>query len=296
MAGSDYGRGVVMVLAAGLLWSLIGLGIRLIEQAGAWQVMLWRSLGMTPVLMLWIALGTGGHPLRALRATGTAGLIGGLGLVAAFAGSIIALQATTVANAVFLFAAAPLLTALLAWPVLREPVRRATWIAIALAALGILVMVREGLALGAGLGNAAALVSAAGFAVFTLALRRGRLSDMLPAVALGGLLSIAAGAAVLILTGQPVLIDARDAAIAAAIGVLFLGGGMVLYTAGSRSVPAAELPLLGMLEVMLAPVWVWLTLGERASAGTLAGGSILLLALALNALSGVRHRPPPPAA
>ncbi len=299
MAGTAYARGVLLVLAAGLLWSLIGLAIRLIEDAGAWQVMLWRSVGMTPVLILWIARTSGGHPVRALRATGTAGLAGGLGLVVAFAGSIYALQSTTVANAVFLYAAAPLLTALLAWPVLREPVRKATWAAIAVAAVGIGLMVREGLALGAGWGNAGGLAAAAGFAVFTLALRHGRLSDMLPAAALGGLLSIAVGGGVLAVTGQPLLIGARDAAVAAGAGVLFLGAGMVLYTAGSRAVPAAELALLGMLEVMLAPVWVWLALGETASVATLVGGAILMSALALNALSGTRHarhRPPPPMA
>jgi len=79
------------------------------------------------------------------------------------------------------------------------------------------------------------------------------------------------------------------------MGAVLLGFGMAIYTAGSRVVAAAELGLLSMAEVMLAPLWVWLVLDEGASAGTLLGGAILLAAIALNAATGMRHRPPPPA-
>lgn len=290
MAEIPYARGVTLVVCGALLWSLMGLAIRLIGDVGTWQILFWRSLGLAPVLIGFIAWRSGGHPIARLRAAGPAGLVGGFGLVFAFAGAIYAIQTTSVANAVFLFAAAPLLTALLAWPVLREPVRRATWIAIAVATAGILVMVRDNLAAGAIAGNLAALASAAGFAAFTIALRFGRLGDMLPAAALGGVLSVVVAGLVLALSGEPILVAPRDAGLALAMGILLLGGGLVAYTIGSRAMPAADLALLSMVEVMLAPVWVWLALGETATAGTLAGGAILLAALAWNALSGMRHR------
>ncbi|MDH3263237.1 MAG: DMT family transporter [Paracoccaceae bacterium] len=287
---TSYLRGAALVVGGAVLWSMMGLAIRLIGDATTWQILFWRSLGMAPVLFAFIAWRSGGRPFARIRAAGLTGLAGGLALVFAFAGAIYAIQSTTVANAVFLFAASPLITALFAWPLLREPVRRGTWAAIAVAVVGILMMVREGLALGALAGNVAALASAAGFAVFTLALRRGRLGDMLPAVMLGGVLSVIAAGAVLTATGEGLAVAPRDALIAMAMGVVLLGGGMVAYTMGSRALPAADLALLSMVEVMLAPVWVWLILAETASAGTFLGGAILLGALIGNALSGMRHR------
>ena len=285
----SYRTGVLLVLLAGLLWSTMGLVIRLIE-AGTWQILFWRSLGLVPVLFLVIAVRSRGAPFARVRAAGLTGLVGGVALVVAFAGAIYAIQATTVANAVFLFAASPLITALLSRVVLGEAVRAATWGAIALAGVGMYLMVREGLALGAGLGNLAALLSAAGFAVFSLTLRRGRGGDMLPAVMIGGLLSILAAAAVLIATGEAIVVPARDIALSMVMGAVILGGGMAAYTTGSRAVPAAELTLLTMLEVLMAPVWVFLVLGETASAGTFLGGAVLLAAILVNAFPGSRGR------
>lgn len=291
--GIGYRRGVALVVAAAVLWSLMALAIRLMGDAGTWQVLFWRSLGLVPVLFLVIFRRSGGKPLALVRATGWAGAIGGMGLVFAFAGAIFAIQAAPVANAVFLFAAAPLMTAVMAWLLLGEPVRPATWGAIVVAGAGVFVMVREGLALGAGLGNLAALLSAAGFAAFTVTLRWGRLGDMLPAVLIGGVLSIVVAVAAIALRGESFALPLPSILLAVAMGAVLLGGGMAIYTAGSRSVPAAEIGILALAEVMLAPVWVWLFLNEGASAATFVGGAILLLAIALNALTGMRHRPPP---
>lgn len=285
----SYRTGVMLVLLAGLLWSTMGLVIRLID-AGTWQILFWRSLGLVPVLFVVIALRARGAALARIRAAGLTGLVGGVALVVAFAGAIYAIQATTVANAVFLFAASPLLTALLSRVVLGEAVRAATWAAIALAGVGMYLMVREGLALGAGLGNLAALLSAAGFAVFSLTLRRGRAGDMLPAVMIGGVLSILVAAAVLLASGEAIVLPPRDIALSMAMGAVILGGGMAAYTTGSRAVPAAELTLLTMLEVLMAPVWVFLVLGETASAGTFLGGAVLLAAILINAFSGFGGR------
>lgn len=288
----SYRKGVLLVALAAFLWSLMALVIRLIGDVGTWQILFWRSVGMVPVLLAFIAWRSGGHPFYALRRAGIAGAVGGFGLVFAFAGAIYAYQETSVANAAFLFAAAPLITAALAWPILKEPVRTATWIAIAFALVGIAVMVREGLAAGAMAGNLAALASAFGFAAFTITLRWGRLGDMLPAVVIGGFFAILVGGAVISTSGESVVVDLHDLALSLAMGVLLLGGGMVAYTLGSRSVPAADLALLTMIEVLFAPVWVWLFLGETVASGTLTGGALLLAALAFNALTGLRHRPP----
>ncbi|WGV17693.1 DMT family transporter [Fuscovulum ytuae] len=284
-----YGLGMVLVVTAGVLWSTQGLIFRQIDAAGTWATLFWRSMGMIPVLLAFLVWRAGGSPLPAIRAVGLPGALGGLGLVGAFAGAIYSIQSTTIANAVFLFAASPFLTALIGWMTLGERVRAETWAAMAVALTGIFVMVRDDLSGGAMAGNIAALLSALGFAVFTVTLRWGKVSDSLPSVLLGGLFSLLAGAVIAGQMGQTLAVPAPDALWAMAMGAVTLSGGMVLYELGSRVVPAAESALLSNIEVMLAPLWVWLFLGETASSATFLGGAILLVAVTMNGLSGARR-------
>ena len=289
----SYRRGIICVFAAGVLWSTVGLGIRLMEDAGVWQILFYRSLSLTPFLFVVLWLRSGGHPFRQIRKAGPAAAVAGVALVAAYSGGIVAIQSTTVANAMLLFASAPFMAALLGWLVLGEPVRRATWLAILVATSGIAIMVSDDLSSGAMTGNLAALGSAIGFAIFTVALRWGRTEDMMPSVFLSGLFAIAITASICMLAGLPLAISANDASIALIMGVFQVGAGLVLYTLGSKTVPAAELALLSLAEVVLGPLWVLLVLGETAGVLTLVGGAILLAAIAGNALSGLRRRPPP---
>ena len=283
-----YGRGVALVLLAGSLWSLMGLGLRQIEAASVWQILFWRSVGMVPVLVAVIWWTSGGRPLAAFRSVGVAGALGGLSLVLAFAGAIYAIQTTTIANAVFLFSASPFVAAVLGWILLGERVRPWTWAAIALAAFGMYLMVREGLATGALAGNIAALLSAVGFGAFSVALRWGKVGNTLPVALLGGFFSILAAGLILVVQGQPLASSGWDIGVSTLIGAVILALGMVVYTAASKAVPAAELTLLSLIEVLLGPLWVWLLMGETASAATFVGGAVLLAAVALNAVMGAR--------
>lgn len=284
-----YGTGVTLVVMASVLWSLQGLVFRQIEQAEPWAILFWRSLGMLPVLAGFIAWQGRGRILRPILNAGWAAVIGGAGLIFAFGGAVYAIQSTTIANAVFLFAASPFLTALLGWAVLGERVRRCTWLSIAVAAAGIAVMVGGGLERGALAGNLAALASAAGFAVFTVSLRRAGLRDPLPVVFLGGVFAFATAATLAGASGQALAVPLADALWSMAMGAVTLSGGMILFTMGSRVVAAADLALITMIEVMLAPLWVWLFLGETASRATLAGGVFILAAVLLNARAGARQ-------
>jgi DME family drug/metabolite transporter len=284
----QYGTGVALCLAAGTIWSLMGLGLRQIESASVWQILFWRSVGMIPVLLGFMWWTSRGRPLAALRAVGLAGIAGGLGLVLAFAGAIYAFQTTTVANAVLLFAASPFVAAVLGWLFLREAVRPSTWIAIAIAVCGMYLMVSDGLETGAFAGNMAALLSAAGFGIFSVALRWGHVGDMMPVAFLGSIFSSLFAAGVLFARGEPILAAPQDMAVAFAIGFVVVAMGMVLFTLGSRVLPAAELTLLSLVEVLLGPIWVWLALGETASQNTLIGGGVLLAGVVFNATMGAR--------
>ena len=189
-----YGTGVLLVFSAGVLWSTMGLFVRNIHDAGTAAILFWRSAGLLPVLAAFILWRSGGRLFGPIRAVGLAGVIAGCGLVVAYSGAIYALRATTVANAVFLYSAAPFFSALLGWLALRERIRPSTWAAMALAGAGIFVMIGNGLGGGSMDGNIAALLSALGFAVFTVSLRWGHVGDMMPAVLVGGVMSMAAAA------------------------------------------------------------------------------------------------------
>ena len=288
-----YRSGVVLVLAAGICWSTIGLGVRHIEIANVWQILFFRSLALTPLLLLVMTLRARGNPLPVIHNAGLAGIFGGISLVFAFSGGILAIQTTTVANAMFLFAAAPFFAAVLGWVVLGEHVGKATWVSMAGALVGIIVMVWEGVSLGRIIGNVAALISALGFAAFTISLRWQKLEDMMPAVFLAGFFAIIAAGILCQIKGYGFNIPARDIGVAVAMGIFQVGAGLILYTLGSKVVPSAELALLSMTEVVFGPFWVWLFLGETIGGYTLLGGGVLLLAITGNALSGLRRKPMP---
>ena len=285
--------GLLLVFLSGVMWSTVGLGIRLIEDAQVWQILFTRSFGLSLLLYVVIRIRTGQSPWRLVRRAGLSGVVGALSLVLAYAGGIYAIQTTSVANAMLLFATAPFMTAILGLVILRESVRWQTWAAIALAGVGVLIMVSGDTGAGSLSGELAALASAFGFAVFTITLRRGKHTEMLPCVFLSGLFAIILMGMICLWLGLPLVLGPRDGSIALFMGVFQVGAGLVLYTLGSKTVPAAELTLLSLAEVVLAPLWVWLLLAETPAAMTLLGGAILLLAITGNALSGTRRRKAP---
>ena len=292
-ANLTYFNGVLLVLLAGVFWSSMGIGVRNIESANVWQILLYRSFSMSLFLFVVITFRSGFKPFKTIKKSGVAGIIGGWGLVVAFSGGIYSIQTTTVANAMFLFASAPFFAAVLGWFILRESVRKGTWIATIVAALGVAVMVIDGISVGHMIGNMSALLSALGFAIFTIALRWGKLEDMLPAVFLAGIFAGLVSAIICYVAGFDFELSFNDASIALAMGVFQVGAGLTIYTIGSKVVPATELTLLSLTEVLLGPMWVWIFVGETASSFTILGGLILLTAIAGNALTGLRRKPVP---
>ena len=155
-------------------------------------------------------------------------------------------------------------------------------------------MVWEGFAGGNPLGNLTALMAASGFAGFTVALRWGKTRDMRPAVCWAALFTLAVAGFMIVLGGAGgFAISAWDLGLCIVMGMIQIGAGLLVYTAGSRHLPAAELALLALTEVVLGPIWVWLGIGETPSLATLLGGAIVLCAIAGNALSGLRRWRPP---
>ena len=291
-AGFLRGRG--LVLLSGVLMSIGGPLIRLLDAANEWQFLTYRAAALVAVLLALLAFRYPGRVVAALRAAGGTGLLAGLCLAAAFLGFVFSITHTTVANTLFLLSAAPFAAALLGWLLLGESVSRATWLAMLGAFAGVAVMIGEGIAESDLFGDLAALGAALGFAGFSVALRRGRGVDMVPAVLFAGVISAVTSAAVAWAVGSGLAVPLHDVGVSFIYGGIGIGGGLLLYTLGSRHVPAAELVLLSLTEVILGPIWVWLAFGEVPSIPTLVGGAVLLGSITWLAVHGARRARPAP--
>jgi DME family drug/metabolite transporter len=290
-------RGVLLVLLATLCWSLSGVLVRLLDQAIGWQIILYRSIGLTLVILAVVATTHRGRVRDAVRKAGWTGLTAGIAAAAASMFYILALAEITVANALFMVGISPFVAAFAGRWLLGEAVARRVWLAMLLALLGVVVMVGNGLVLGRLHGNLLALGSAACFAAFVVLLRYGRQTDMLPALLHNGVISMLVASLVLAASGAaaPFRVSGYDLALCLLLGAVQLGLGSILFTRGARYVPAAELQLLSMAELALGPLWVWLAVREVPTAGTLAGGGLVLAAIAFQALGGLAPRARGPA-
>lgn len=285
-----YARSAALVVLAGTLWSMGGFLVKLVEGADSIQIVLYRSLFVVPVAAGFIVF-RGSDLLRSTLALGWNGLFGAVCLAGAFVTYVTALTLTTVANAAFVLAATPFVTALLARLILGEPVRRVTWTAMALAGAGVVVIAVPGIGGGRLAGTLLALGSCVCFALFSVALRRGRSLDGTPSLLMAALLSASACAVLLWLDrGLGALVIGRyDLLACAVMGIVQIGCGLVAFTMGSRHVPAADLALLAQTEVVLSPVWAWLVVGEVPAFWTVVGGTMVLAAVTLQALIGARR-------
>ena len=282
--------GVYYVLMAGTLWSIMGLGIRLMGNADVWQILLYRSISLVIFLYFVILIRSKKNPIRIIFHFHKATFIAAIGLFIAYSGGIYSVQHTTVANAMLLFASAPFITTILAYFILKEKIQYYTLIAIILAVIGIGIMVIESIESGSLKGSLAGVISAFGFSIFTIALRLGKHGDMLPSVFLSGLLAISLTTLICSYQGLELLLEPHDAILALGLGIFQVGLGLVFYTIGSKTVPAAELTLLSLAEVLLGPFWVWLFLGEKTSQLTLLGGAVLFTAIIYNSTMFVKIR------
>ena len=288
-----YLTGVALVLTAGICWSVIPTFVKKFEAAGTWQILFYRSFGVLPLIYFLCARQSKQGVWTEIKNSGWVGIVGGMGLVMAYAGGIASVRITSIANAAFLFATAPFMAAIMARTILKESIRPSTIWALCLALLGIAIMVSGNFSQGKWWGDVLALCSALGFAIFTTALRVGREQNTLPLIMLGSLFSIVTSALIILLTQSGFYLPWQEVVLALAIGFFALGVGMFLYSLGSKVVPAAELALLCMTEVLLAPVWAWLFLREVPEPGVILGGTILILAIIYNALTGMRRKPVP---
>jgi drug/metabolite transporter (DMT)-like permease len=279
-----------MVIAP-VLWSTAGVLTRHVERAAAFEQVFWRSFFAFVFIFAFLVVRRS-HPLRAVRAAGMPGLLSGAMWAAMFTAFVVALSLTTTANTLVTMSVSPLLTALFARLFLSDPLPLRTWVAAAAAAVGIAWMFSTSIERTHLLGMLVALLIplCAAINVVTLraaAARRDRSFDLVPAVMLGGAFSC-----VLALPfALPFQASAKDIGLLAFLGFFQLGLPCMLLVVASRTLLAPEIALLGLLEVVLGPLWAWLGAGEVPAESTLLGGLVVLGALVGNELSMMRLSP-----
>jgi len=264
---------------AAVCWSSGGLIARLVTTS-PWTTSLWRSLfaSLFLVVVLWIARRRsilaqwrdGGRPVVAVAVC----------MALASTCFLFSLAHTSVANTLILISTGPYVAGLLGWLWLGERVAPRTWLTMGVALAGAAIMMSDSYSRGTIVGDLLALVMATSFAIATVLVRRYPETPMAPASALATTLT----ALVALPFSEPLETGPRDLALLALFGVGNYGTGFLLFMAGARSIPAAQSALVGMLETVLGPLWVWLVLNERPGAATLMGGALILAALLANTL------------
>ena len=273
-------RGGLLVAGAALCWSTGGVAVRYMD-AGPWEAAFWRSVFLALAVGAFVAWRHHGRTAVAFRAMGWRGIVSKLAVAGSSLFYFVALADASVATVLVLMSTTPLLTALLAWIVLGERFGAATLLAIGATMAGIGIMVGPVDLLAGGwrglLGLGVSLFGAVNIVVVR-GTRPG--TDMVPAVVLSGLF-LAIGAA---FVGDPWSVSAKDLAIAAFMGVFQVGLGLTLFVHGIAHLSAARAGLLTLTETVLAPLGAWLGAGEVPDRRTLAGGGVILAALAAYAL------------
>jgi drug/metabolite transporter (DMT)-like permease len=227
-------------------------------------------------LLAYVMIVDRGRVLDAFRSVGVAGVAVALCVATASGSFIAALNHTTVARVLFILALSPVLAALLARVALGEPITRRAVVAMGLALAGVALMLGapgEGSLAGDGLSFLAALA----FAVMVVITRWRHDVSMAPATCLSQVILFVA----FLPFASPGEIGEGDLGWLAALGIGQIGLGFALLTVGARLIPAAQVGLITLLEVVLGPLWVWVALDERPSTLTLVGGAIVIIAIVI---------------
>jgi len=268
-------RGQIYVALAAVAWSTAGVLQRQLTLDTSTQVF-GRAAFAGAALLGYVAIVERGQLLRGFKSVGRAGIAVALCVALASSCFIGALNHASVARVLFILAVAPVLAALLAWATLGEPISRRTALAMVLALSGVAVMLGapgEASLTGDGL----AFVAALAFSVMIVITRWRHEVSMAPATCLSQAILVAA----FLPFATPGEINGDDLAWLAALGIGQIGLGFALLTVGARLIPAAQVGLITLLEVVLGPVWVWLALDERPGTLTLVGGTIVIAAIVL---------------
>jgi len=274
---------IVIVLIAGIFWSFGPLVVRHIDNAHLipWQYLFFRGSVIFLVLNIYLFLAEGQKFLDNYNRIGLSGFIGGVSLGIANISFILSITTTTAAVTMMMLATQPFVAAILAYIFLKEKISKTTFIAITLAAGGIIFMSLESKGEGTLFGLINGLLSSLGFAGFTVSLRWKKNTPKFTTVAIAGIFCSAVAILVLLFFDSNIFISLKNSSLSALHGFLVCSG-LILFSMKSKYLPATDLTLLSLTEVLGGIFWVWLPwfgINEVPSVNTLIGGTIIILAI-----------------
>ena len=274
---------IPVVLIAGLFWSFGPYVVRHIDNAQQvpWQYLFTRGIVIFTILNLFLYLEEGNQFLGNYKKIGISGLVGGIGLGIAMITFIYSITNTSAAVTLLCLAAMPFITALLGFMFLKEEISINVWIAIAIAAIGILVMAIDNTGKNTILGFIFGIISSIGFSVFSVTLRWRKDTPKFTTVAVAGMFCALVSGLMLTINDLSFLSSGKNNALFAK-HVTLVCLGLILYSIGSKNIPAAELTLLSLTEVIGGIFWVWikiLVINEIQSQSTIIGGFLIFLSI-----------------
>ena len=274
---------IPIVLIAGLFWSFGPLVIRYVDQPELfpWQYLFARGLIIFIILNFYLYLNEGTSFVKNYLRIGLSGMVGSVGLASAMMSFIWSITHTSVAITLLCLAAMPLITALLGFIFLKEKISINTWISIVVAAIGIYIMAMNDQKIDNTTGLVFGLTSAFGFSIFSISLRWRKETPQFTTVSLAGLICALFSFYIIIQSNSSLFSSSNNEMLFSLHGTLVCIG-LILYSIGSKHLPAAELTLLSLTEVIGGIFWVWLPLfgiNEVPSANTIIGGFIIFMSL-----------------
>ena len=274
---------IPVVLIAGILWSFGPLVVRYMDQPELvpWQYLFARGITIFILLNIYLFFEEGLDFLNNYKKIGLSGLIGGAGLGTAMISFIWSITHTSAAITLLCLAAMPFMTALLGFLFLKEIISINVWVAIFTAAVGIVIMALGNFETGSLFGLTFGLISALGFSIFSVTLRWRKETPKFTTVAFAGFFCAIVSLFILINTDSALISNSRNQSLFAVHGTLVCLG-LILYSIGSKAIPAAELTLLSLTEVIGGIFWVWLPIlgiNEVPSNTTVIGGFLIFLAI-----------------
>ena len=285
---------ILIVLIAGILWSFGSLVVRYIEDARSvpWQYLFFRGATIFVLLNFYLFIKEGKSFTKNYKKVDLLVVIGGMGFATAFMGFIWSVTHTSVAVTLLMLAAMPFMTAILGYIFLKEKVSFTTFTAIIIAAIGIIFMALNSSKLGSLFGLLLGLVSALGFSIGSVSLRWNKKTPTFTTVALAGLFCAIISFVVLLFNESSFFTTFRNSSLSALHGTLVCTG-LILYSIGSKNLPAADLTLLSLTEVLGGIFWVWLPIfgiNEIPTTNTIIGGFIITFAILFYSLNTKKNR------
>lgn len=267
--------GVTLVALAGVLWSTGGLFVRALAELDLWTMLVWRALFSALALAAVVLFRHRGRTLTALRALGRPGLVAIPIATVSMTSFVVSVSFTTVANVMIVYATVPFIAAAIGYFWIGERPGRRMLLASAAAFLGIAVMAGASASLDDVVGNAVALLMTATFALQLVMARRYPTLEMAPVNGAGSALC----ALLFLPLASAQVPTPQELGILLAFGIATTAGAYVLFLIGGRYIPSGEAGLVGMIDVVLAPLWVWLLFDEQPGTAALIGGVIVLAAV-----------------